>query len=108
MAQAARQNREGDAHRALFPSAAAAKYSLNTALEFNTAEGGRYKGDGVGGGFTGRPGDIFIIDDPTKNHKEALPPTFKQSHWDWFVSSDMTRMSGAQRHDCHGHSLGRG
>lgn len=34
-----------------------------------------------------------IIDDPTKNAKEALSPTIKNSVWNWYVSTFLTRLS---------------
>lgn len=34
-----------------------------------------------------------IIDDPIKNSKEALSPTFKQANWNWYVSTFLTRLS---------------
>jgi predicted phage terminase large subunit-like protein len=41
----------------------------------------------------GRPADIFIIDDPIKNATEALSPTTKESHWNWYSTVAKTRMS---------------
>ena len=34
-----------------------------------------------------------IIDDPVKNQKEALSPTTKESHWNWYQSVFTTRLS---------------
>lgn len=95
MAQAVKQNMEEPEYKILFPMPTKKrKYDKDATLEFNNKNGkGRYKGDGIGGGFTGRPCDIFIIDDPTKSHKEALSPTIKEAHWNWFQSCCLSRMS---------------
>ena len=34
-----------------------------------------------------------IIDDPVKNEKEALSPTVKEGHWNWYQSVFTTRLS---------------
>lgn len=53
---------------------------------------GFYKSVGVGGGLTGTPVDIAIIDDPVKDAKEALSPTFRQRVWDWYNTVLTTRL----------------
>jgi predicted phage terminase large subunit-like protein len=37
--------------------------------------------------------DIGIIDDPTKNEKEALSDTVKEGHWNWYQAVFTTRLS---------------
>jgi len=37
--------------------------------------------------------NCFIIDDPIKNSQEALSPTIKEAHWNWYQSTSKTRMS---------------
>jgi predicted phage terminase large subunit-like protein len=70
------------------------KYDVNRTDEFNNPNGsGGYIGRGIGAGFTGRPLDIGIIDDPIKNQQEALSETTKKSHWDWYQTVFTTRMS---------------
>lgn len=54
---------------------------------------GAYVGQGVGGPLTGKRVDLGIIDDPIKNAKEALSPTVKESIWNWYVSTFLTRLS---------------
>lgn len=95
MAQDVRRNLVNPYHQKLFPPPETKRlYSTNRTLEFNSPNGeGSYIGDGIGGGFTGRPSDIFIIDDPIKNSEEALSPTTKESHWNWYQSTMTTRMS---------------
>ena len=90
-----RRNLATASHIRLFPEPAVKpKYSINRNGEFSNPNGsGGYIGDGVMGGFTGRPADIFIIDDQIKNSEEALSPTTKESHWNWHQSTCKTRMS---------------
>jgi predicted phage terminase large subunit-like protein len=90
-----RRNLVSPEHLALFPEPEEKrKYSINRNGEFSSPNGkGGYIGDGVGGGFTGRAADIFIIDDPIKNAQEALSPTVKEGHWNWYQSTCKTRMS---------------
>src|SRR5699024_4102844 len=46
-----------------------------------------------GGPLTGKKVDLGIIDDPIKNAQEALSPTVKESVWNWYKSTFLTRMS---------------
>lgn len=95
MSQDVRRNLVDAPHLRLFPAPdEKPKYAVNRAGEFTSPYGtGSYIGDGIGGGFTGRPVDIFIIDDPIKNSEEALSPTTKESHWNWYQSVMTTRLS---------------
>lgn len=90
-----RRNLVDPRHLRLFPAPPEKrKYAIDRNGEFSFPNGpGSYIGDGVGGGFTGRPADIFIIDDPIKNAQEALSPTTKEGHWNWYQSTCKTRMS---------------
>lgn len=95
MAQDIRRNLASDEHRRLFPvSGEKRRYDINRTGEFTAPGGtGGYIGVGVGAGLTGRPVDIGIIDDPVKNEKEALSPTTKEGHWNWYQSVFTTRLS---------------
>lgn len=53
---------------------------------------GFYKAIGVGGGLTGTPVDIAIIDDPVKDANEANSPTYRQRVWDWYNTVLTTRL----------------
>lgn len=53
---------------------------------------GFYKACGVGGGLTGTPVDIAIIDDPVKDAQEANSITYRQRVWDWYNSVLTTRL----------------
>ena len=48
---------------------------------------------GVGGGLTGRPADLLIIDDPIKDRAEADSETFRQRVWDWWTDVASTRLA---------------
>ena len=95
MAQDVRRNLADDRHRKLFPQPAEKRrYDVNRTGEFTVPGGaGGYLGVGVGAGLTGRPVDIGIIDDPVKNEREALSPTVKEGHWNWYQTVFTTRLS---------------
>lgn len=48
---------------------------------------------GVGGGATGNPADVFIIDDPFKNREEAESESRRELVDDFYKSSAKTRLS---------------
>ncbi len=95
LAQDVRINLDSDEHKRLFPSTGPKRrYSTNRVGEFTSQNGtGGYIGVGVGSGLTGRSLDIGIIDDPTKDEKEALSPTIKESRWNWYQTVFTTRLS---------------
>lgn len=66
--------------------------SARSASEWLTVEGGGMFATGVGGGATGRPANILLLDDIIKNHKEAINPQRRQDHWEWFQSTAFTRL----------------
>ena len=47
---------------------------------------------GIGGGITGKGADIFIVDDPVKNWKEAFSETTRESIWNEWTASILTRI----------------
>lgn len=53
---------------------------------------GGVKAAGVGGGITGLPAHLFIIDDPFKNREEAESEARRELVDDWFKSSSRTRL----------------
>ena len=95
MARDVRNNLAGIEHSVLFPiDSKKSKYTVNRTDEFTSPGGtGGYKGVGVGGGLTGRPLDIGIIDDPIRNAQEALSPTTKETIWNWYQTVFKTRLS---------------
>lgn len=46
---------------------------------------------GRGGSGTGRPADLFLIDDPIKDAKEAESVTIRNDVWEWFTKVAYTR-----------------
>lgn len=53
---------------------------------------GRYRAAGVGGGITGEPADILIIDDPIKDFAEAMSDSTRNTVFDWMNSTAFTRL----------------
>lgn len=47
---------------------------------------------GVGGGLSGRPVDLGIIDDPVKDEIEAQSATYRERVWQWYLSVFLSRM----------------
>ncbi|WP_198588243.1 phage terminase large subunit [Geodermatophilus chilensis] len=48
---------------------------------------------GIGGGLTGRPADLMVIDDPIKDRKEADSAVYRQGVWDWWTDVASTRLA---------------
>lgn len=61
-----------------------------------TDKGGKLAFVGVGGSGTGKPADIFIIDDPIKSDEDAQSAVYRERLWNWYNRTALTR--------CHGHS----
>lgn len=92
----------GDEYLALFPdSHLNSKRAVNVDVEAKrnsetfeiVGRKGTYIGQGVGGPLTGKKVDLGIIDDPIKNAREALSETTKNSIWNWYISTFLTRLS---------------
>jgi len=47
---------------------------------------------GVGGGITGNPVDIALIDDPIKGAEEAGSLTYREKIWEWYTTELETRL----------------
>lgn len=56
-----------------------------------TNVGGKMAFVGVGGSGTGKPADIFFVDDPFKNDEDAQSALYREKVWKWFNSTAMTR-----------------
>ena len=95
MAQDVRRGLASYEHQRLFPSPAVKdKFAISRIGEFTAPGGtGSYLSVGVGSGLTGRPLDIGIIDDPTKDAQAALSETVKEGQWSWYQSVFTTRLS---------------
>ena len=95
MAQDVRRVIASPEHQWLFPAPEATdKFALSRIGEF-TAPGGKgsYLAVGIGSGLTGRSLDCGIIDDPTRDAKDALSETVKESQWNWYQGVFATRLS---------------
>jgi hypothetical protein len=78
-------------------TAAQGSYLRNSDKFETVGHRGFYKSVGVGGGLTGTPADIGIIDDPVKDAVEAESQTYRARVWDWFTQVFMTRLHNASQ-----------
>jgi len=62
------------------------------ANDWRTTHGGGMRSAGVGGPILGFGGDLFIVDDPHKNHEEAFSSFQRQRLKDWFSSTVYSRL----------------
>lgn len=61
--------------------------------KWTTTAGGGMWTAGVDGVFTGRGGNLIVIDDPHKNWIEASSETMRQHVWDWYLSTAYSRLA---------------
>lgn len=76
--------------KAVFPNHALRRGSEAKDLLITT-DGGKMAFVGVGGSGTGKPADIFIVDDPIKSDEDAQSALFREKLWNWFNATAMTR-----------------
>lgn len=70
----------------------------DTAEEFVLSNGiGSYMGGGVDGGITGNPAELFLIDDPIKNRKEADSQTYRDTLIDEWLNSYKSRLANGAK-----------
>lgn len=55
--------------------------------------GGAMVSAGVAGSLTGKGADLLVIDDPIKNHEEALSDVMREKTWDFWAADASTRLS---------------
>jgi predicted phage terminase large subunit-like protein len=48
---------------------------------------------GIGGGLTGRPAELLIIDDPIKDRTEADSETYRERVWSWWTDVASARLA---------------
>ncbi len=77
-------------HQAVFPEFGLSD-STSAKAEWDTTKGGGLKSVGRGGGLTGRPVTIAVIDDPFKDQAEADSKTIREACKDWYHGSVETR-----------------
>lgn len=53
---------------------------------------GGYVASGVGGSITGFGANVLLIDDPVKSSAEADSETYRDSTWEWFTGTALTRL----------------
>jgi predicted phage terminase large subunit-like protein len=63
----------------------------SASVHWKTKTGGQVWAAGVGGPITGKGFHIGIIDDPTKNAKEAKSTVIREGHKEWYRSTFYTR-----------------
>lgn len=79
-------------HVQLQKSGSQGAYVRNTKRFDITGYRGFLKSVGVGGGITGTPCDVAIIDDPIKGREEANSLTTLEGIWGWYNSELLTRL----------------
>lgn len=85
---------QGPRHAQLFRAEGCRLAADSQALdEFRTMAGGQFISRGRGGGTTGQPAHIFIVDDPFADRQEAESKTIREGVWDWFWSVAETRLA---------------
>lgn len=89
--RAARNIIASPSYQAVFPGIQLAADSKSVdAWDIAGYEGG-LDAMGVGGGVTGKGGQIIIIDDPVKSREEAESETYREKTWDWYTDDLYTR-----------------
>ena len=90
---------DASAYRSIFPrtrlkrSSAKDRGTLRTAEEFElVGSRGGLLSVGRDGALTGRPVDVFILDDLYKNAQEANSPLVRDHAWDWYNAVVKTRL----------------
>jgi predicted phage terminase large subunit-like protein len=82
---------ESDRYRDVFPEVTFDGGS-KAVDEMMLADGGQIMSKGRGGGTTGKGADLFVIDDPIKDAKEADSETTRADVWEWFNTVANTRL----------------
>jgi hypothetical protein len=88
-------------YRELYPNVSLPAYGSRTAGRkkrtnalFELDGGaGSYRAAGVGGGITGMPFNVGIIDDYFKNWEEAHSQLIRDNVWQWYTTSFITRQA---------------
>lgn len=93
---------DSDAYRVLFPGTnlprpgerePGERQAKRTSSTFRIAgREGRYRSVGVGGGITGLPCSLGIVDDPIKSREQADSPAYREKLWQWYTNDFYTRL----------------
>lgn len=78
-------------HRQVFPNHKLRRGGANKS-ELITTLGGKTAFIGVGGSGTGKPADVFLIDDPIRNDDDAQSEAYRERVWNWFTKVVNTRI----------------
>lgn len=68
--------------------------SVGAINNWKVDQNGGLRATGVGGGLTGRSGDLVFVDDPHKDRAEANSETFRERVKGWWKSTLTTRFQG--------------
>ena len=77
-------------HQQVFPSHGLLK-SAKSRDYMITSSGGKLAFVGVGGSGTGKPADLFVVDDPIRNNEDAESAAYRDKVWNWFTKVVYTR-----------------
>ena len=69
------------------------EFGATGVAEWYLTSGGGVKSTSVGGGVTGSPAQLVIVDDPHKSRAEAESPVARGAVWDWWSADLMSRLS---------------
>jgi predicted phage terminase large subunit-like protein len=78
-----RQLVEAPFHQQVFPGFSLVKGGTAKDL-LVTEQGGKMAFVGIGGSGTGKPADIFLVDDPYRGYDDANSAAFRERVWKWF------------------------
>ena len=82
---------ENPLYRQVFPNVRL-KTGSASQERLETEQGGILFFLGRGSGATGRGADVILLDDPTKDRKEADSPTIREDLWKWYAQVLQTRL----------------
>jgi predicted phage terminase large subunit-like protein len=80
---------EGNPYQQVFPKI---ELRENAKDYITTTKGGKISLVGVGGSGTGKPADLFIVDDPIKGPDDANSETYRNGVWSWFSGVVFSRL----------------
>lgn len=67
--------------------------SSQSVENWNTTYGGGYLAAGIGTMITGRGAHILVVDDPVKDAEAADSQIIRDSVWEWYMSTALTRLA---------------
>ncbi len=74
------------------PGTSYAKGTRNSSEHHIVGRRGKYRGQGVGGSFTGKGANYIIIDDPIKGREIADSVTFRERLWNFYNNDLFSRL----------------